>query len=60
MGTESLNSPGYDIPPEMQSQVAITTLDKNLQLEPEKFALANDVWSGMLCNRNDRYGRQSF
>jgi NADH-quinone oxidoreductase subunit B len=26
--TEPINSPGYDIPPEMQGQVAITTLDR--------------------------------
>jgi hypothetical protein len=26
--TEELNTPGYDIPPEMEGQVAITTLDK--------------------------------
>jgi NADH-quinone oxidoreductase subunit B len=28
MTTENLNSPGYDIPPEMEKQVAVTTLDK--------------------------------
>ncbi len=28
MTTNELNSPGYEIPPEMQGQVAITTLDK--------------------------------
>ncbi len=28
MDTHELNSPGYDIPPEMQGQVAITTLDR--------------------------------
>ena len=26
--SETLNTPGYEIPPEMQSQVAITTLNK--------------------------------
>ena len=26
--SDELNSTGYDIPPEMQGQVAITTLDK--------------------------------
>jgi NADH-quinone oxidoreductase subunit B len=26
--SDTLNTPGYEIPPEMQSQVAITTLDK--------------------------------
>jgi NADH-quinone oxidoreductase subunit B len=26
--TEDINSPGYDIPPELQGQVAITTIDK--------------------------------
>ncbi|RME89676.1 MAG: NADH-quinone oxidoreductase subunit B [Anaerolineae bacterium] len=28
MDTSELNSPGYEIPPEMQGQVAITTLDR--------------------------------
>ena len=26
--TEDFNSPGYDIPPDMQGEVSITTLDK--------------------------------
>jgi len=26
--SDELNSPGYEVPPEMQGQVAITTLDK--------------------------------
>ncbi len=45
--TEELNSPGYDIPPEMDGQVAITTLDKVYN-----WSRRNSIWPmmfGLAC-----------
>lgn len=47
MGDENLNSAGYEIPPEMQSQVAITTLDKIYN-----WSRKNSIWPmmfGLAC-----------
>jgi NADH-quinone oxidoreductase subunit B len=45
--TEELNSPGYDIPPDMDGQVAITTLDKVYN-----WSRRNSIWPmmfGLAC-----------
>ena len=45
--TDELNTPGYDIPPEMQSEVAITTLDKVYN-----WSRRNSIWPmmfGLAC-----------
>ena len=45
--TDELNSPGYDIPPEMDGQVAITTLDKVYN-----WSRRNSIWPmmfGLAC-----------
>ncbi|UCD42178.1 MAG: NADH-quinone oxidoreductase subunit NuoB [Chloroflexota bacterium] len=45
--TEDFNSPGYDIPPEMEGQVAITTLDKVYN-----WSRRNSIWPmmfGLAC-----------
>jgi NADH-quinone oxidoreductase subunit B len=45
--TENFNSPGYDIPPEMQGDVAITTLDKVYN-----WSRRNSIWPmmfGLAC-----------
>jgi NADH-quinone oxidoreductase subunit B len=45
--TEDINSPGYDIPPEMEGQVAITTLDKVYN-----WSRRNSIWPmmfGLAC-----------
>jgi len=45
--TEELNTPGYDIPPEMEGQVAITTLDKVYN-----WSRRNSIWPmmfGLAC-----------
>jgi NADH-quinone oxidoreductase subunit B len=45
--TDELNSPGYDIPPEMEGQVAITTLDKVYN-----WSRRNSIWPmmfGLAC-----------
>ena len=45
--TEDFNSPGYDIPPEMQGDVAITTLDKVYN-----WSRRNSIWPmmfGLAC-----------
>jgi NADH-quinone oxidoreductase subunit B len=45
--TKDLNSPGYDIPPEMENQVAITTLDKVYN-----WSRRNSIWPmmfGLAC-----------
>lgn len=45
--TEKLNSPNYDIPPEMEGQVAITTLDKVYN-----WSRRNSIWPmmfGLAC-----------
>jgi NADH-quinone oxidoreductase subunit B len=47
MGEDTLNSPGYDIPPEMHGQVAITTLDKIYN-----WSRKNSIWPmmfGLAC-----------
>jgi NADH-quinone oxidoreductase subunit B len=45
--TEEINTPGYDIPPEMENQVAITTLDKVYN-----WSRRNSIWPmmfGLAC-----------
>jgi len=45
--TEDFNSPGYDIPPEMEGQVSITTLDKVYN-----WSRRNSIWPmmfGLAC-----------
>jgi NADH-quinone oxidoreductase subunit B len=45
--TEDINSPGYDIPPEVEGQVAITTLDKVYN-----WSRRNSIWPmmfGLAC-----------
>lgn len=45
--TEEINTPGYDIPPEMEGQVAITTLDKIYN-----WSRRNSIWPmmfGLAC-----------
>jgi len=45
--TEEFNSPGYDIPPEMEGQVSITTLDKIYN-----WSRRNSIWPmmfGLAC-----------
>ena len=45
--TEEFNSPGYDIPPEMEGQVSITTLDKVYN-----WSRRNSIWPmmfGLAC-----------
>jgi NADH-quinone oxidoreductase subunit B len=45
--TDEINSPGYDIPPEMQGEVAITTLDKVYN-----WSRRNSIWPmmfGLAC-----------
>ncbi len=45
--TEELNTPGYDVPPEMEGQVAITTLDKVYN-----WSRRNSIWPmmfGLAC-----------
>ena len=45
--TEDINSPGYDIPPEMEGQVSITTLDKVYN-----WSRRNSIWPmmfGLAC-----------
>jgi NADH-quinone oxidoreductase subunit B len=63
--TEDINSPGYDIPPEMQGQVAITTLDKiynwgrRSSLWPMMFGLACCAIE-MICTAASRYDFARF
>lgn len=63
--TEDINSPGYDIPPELQSQVAITTLDKiynwgrRSSLWPMMFGLACCAIE-MICTAASRYDFARF
>jgi len=58
--TEELNSPGYEIPPELQGQVAITTLDKiynwgrRSSIWPLMFGLACCAIE-MICTAPSRY-----
>ncbi len=63
--TDDINSPGYDIPPEMQGQVAITTLDKiynwgrRSSLWPMMFGLACCAIE-MICTAASRYDFARF
>jgi NADH-quinone oxidoreductase subunit B len=60
-----INSPGYDIPPEMQSQVSITTLDKiynwsrRSSIWPMMFGLACCAIE-MICTAASRYDFSRF
>ena len=63
--TEEVNIPGYDIPPEMESQVAITTLDKVYN-----WSRRNSIWPmmfglaccgiEMICAATSRYDFSRF
>lgn len=63
--TEELNSPGYEIPPELQGQVAITTLDKiynwgrRSSIWPMMFGLACCAIE-MICTATSRYDLSRF
>lgn len=63
--SESINSPGYQIPPELQSQVAITTLDKiynwgrRSSIWPMMFGLACCAIE-MICTAASRYDLARF
>ncbi len=63
--TEGLNSPGYEIPPELQGQVAITTLDKiynwgrRSSIWPMMFGLACCAIE-MICTATSRYDFSRF
>jgi NADH-quinone oxidoreductase subunit B len=62
---DPINSPGYDIPPEMQSQVSITTLDKiynwsrRSSIWPMMFGLACCAIE-MICTAASRYDFSRF
>lgn len=62
---KEINSPGYDIPPEMQGQVAITTLDKiynwsrRSSIWPMMFGLACCAIE-MICTAASRYDLARF
>jgi len=63
--SDELNSPGYDVPPEMQGQVAITTLDKiynwgrRSSLWPMMFGLAC-CGIEMICTAASRFDFARF
>jgi NADH-quinone oxidoreductase subunit B len=63
--SEEINSPGYDIPPEMQGQVTITTLDKiynwgrRSSIWPMMFGLACCAIE-MICTAASRYDFSRF
>jgi NADH-quinone oxidoreductase subunit B len=65
MSPDALNSPGYDVPAEMQSQVAITSLDKiynwsrRNSLWPMMFGLACCAIE-MICTAASRYDFSRF
>jgi NADH-quinone oxidoreductase subunit B len=65
MTQDDLNSPGYNIPPELQGQVAITTLDKlynwsrRYSLWPMMFGLACCAIE-MICTAASRYDLARF
>lgn len=62
---DELNTPGYEIPPEMQSQVAITTLDKiynwgrRSSIWPMMFGLACCAIE-MICTATSRFDFSRF
>jgi NADH-quinone oxidoreductase subunit B len=63
--TEELNNPGYEIPPELQGQVAITTLDKiynwgrRSSIWPMMFGLACCAIE-MICTATSRFDFSRF
>ena len=63
--SEELNAPGYEIPPEMQGAVAITTLDKmynwgrRSSIWPMMFGLACCAIE-MICTAASRYDFSRF
>jgi NADH-quinone oxidoreductase subunit B len=63
--SESLNSPGYEIPPELQGQVSITTLDRiynwgrRSSIWPMMFGLACCAIE-MICTAASRYDLARF
>jgi NADH-quinone oxidoreductase subunit B len=63
--TENLNSPGYDIPPELQTQVSITTIDKiynwgrRSSIWPLMFGLACCAIE-MICTMASRFDLARF
>ncbi|MEW6717400.1 MAG: NADH-quinone oxidoreductase subunit NuoB [Chloroflexota bacterium] len=65
MASDDLNSPPYDIPPELEGQVAITTLDKiynwsrRYSLWPMMFGLACCAIE-MICTAASRYDFSRF
>jgi NADH-quinone oxidoreductase subunit B len=62
---EDINTPGYDIPPELESQVSITTLDKiynwgrRSSIWPMMFGLACCAIE-MICTATSRYDFSRF
>jgi len=65
METKDLNTPGYDIPPELQGQIAITSLDKvynwgrSASVWPMMFGLACCAIE-MICTAASRYDLSRF
>jgi NADH-quinone oxidoreductase subunit B len=65
MVTNELNSPGFDIPPELQGQIAITSLDKvynwgrRASVWPMMFGLACCAIE-MICTAASRYDLSRF
>jgi NADH-quinone oxidoreductase subunit B len=63
--SETLNSPGYDIPPELQGQVSVTTLDRiynwgrRSSIWPMMFGLACCAIE-MICTAASRYDLARF
>jgi NADH-quinone oxidoreductase subunit B len=63
--TDELNAPGYDIPPELQGQVSITTIDKiynwgrRSSIWPMMFGLACCAIE-MICTATSRYDFSRF
>lgn len=65
MATDNLNTPGYEIPPELQGQIAITSLDKiynwgrSASVWPMMFGLACCAIE-MICTAASRYDLARF